>query len=76
MIKATQRETGIKYLADGFYEWRRTKYGKVPYHMALKTEEPFAFAGIWSRVHDAAGRPQTTFVITTVVIEGGLYKPS
>ena len=40
-------------LADGFYEWKRTGKGKVPYRIALKTEEPFAFAGIWSAVHDA-----------------------
>jgi putative SOS response-associated peptidase YedK len=52
-------------LADGFYEWRRTKGGKVPYRIALKTEEPFAFAGLWSRVHDASGHPQTTFAILT-----------
>ena len=52
-------------LADGFYEWRRTKEGKVPYRIALKTEAPFAFAGIWSTVHTAAGQPQTTFAIIT-----------
>jgi putative SOS response-associated peptidase YedK len=52
-------------LADGFYEWRRTKAGKRPYRIALKTEEPFAFAGLWSTIHTAAGQPQTTFAIIT-----------
>ena len=52
-------------LADGFYEWRRVGTRKVPYRIALKTEEPFAFAGIWSTVHDATGTPQTTFAILT-----------
>jgi putative SOS response-associated peptidase YedK len=52
-------------LADGFYEWRRTKDGKVPYRIALKSKAPFAFAGIWSRVHDAAGREQITFALIT-----------
>ena len=52
-------------LADGFYEWKRTGQGKVPYRIALHTEEPFAFAGIWSTVHDAQGRPVTTFAILT-----------
>jgi putative SOS response-associated peptidase YedK len=33
--------------------------------IALKTEAPFAFAGIWSTVHDRAGRPQHTFAIIT-----------
>jgi putative SOS response-associated peptidase YedK len=52
-------------LADGFYEWQRTGKGKVPYRIALKTEEPFAFAGIWSTVHDAHGLVQPTFAILT-----------
>jgi putative SOS response-associated peptidase YedK len=52
-------------LADGFYEWRRTRDGKVPYRITLKTEEPFAFAGLWSTVRTAAGQPQTTFAIIT-----------
>jgi putative SOS response-associated peptidase YedK len=52
-------------LADGFYEWRRVKGGKVPYRIALKTEEPFAFAGIWSTIHDANGQAHPTFAILT-----------
>jgi putative SOS response-associated peptidase YedK len=52
-------------LADGFYEWKRTGKGKVPYRIALKTGEPFAFAGIWSTVHDTQGIVQPTFAILT-----------
>ena len=52
-------------LADGFYEWQRTGKGKVPYRITLKTDEPFAFAGIWSLVHDAQRRPWSTFAIIT-----------
>jgi putative SOS response-associated peptidase YedK len=52
-------------LADGFYEWKRVGKGKVPYRIALKTEEPFAFAGIWSTVHDAQGGVHPTFAILT-----------
>jgi len=52
-------------LADGFYEWQRTGKGKVPYRIALKTEEPFAFAGIWSTVHDGQGGVHPTFAILT-----------
>src|SRR5687767_2719371 len=48
-------------LADGFYEWKKTGTRKVPYRIAFKTEEPFAFAGIWSMVHDKDGRPHRTF---------------
>jgi putative SOS response-associated peptidase YedK len=52
-------------LADGFYEWKRAGKGKVPYRIALKTGEPFAFAGIWSMVHDAQGEEHPTFAILT-----------
>ena len=34
-------------LADGFYEWQSTGWGKQPYRIVLSTDEPFAFAGIW-----------------------------
>jgi putative SOS response-associated peptidase YedK len=52
-------------LADGFYEWKRTGKSKVPYRIALKTEEPFAFAGIWSMVQDAQGEAHPIFALLT-----------
>lgn len=52
-------------LADGFYEWKRVGKSKAPYRMALQSGEPFAFAGIWSSVHDASGQPYSTFAILT-----------
>ena len=51
-------------LADGFYEWKRAGKSKVPYRIALKTEEPFAF-GIWSMVHDAQGEAHPIFALLT-----------
>ena len=51
--------------ADGFYEWKRAGKGKIPYRIALNMEEPFAFAGIWSTVHDAQGAEHPTFAILT-----------
>jgi putative SOS response-associated peptidase YedK len=59
------KRTRCLVLADGFYEWKRTGKGKIPYRIALKTEEPFAFAGIWSTVHDGHGAVQQTFAILT-----------
>jgi len=53
-------------LADGFYEWKRAGKGRVPYRIALTSGEPFAFAGIWSTVHDPSGQPYTTFAILTI----------
>jgi putative SOS response-associated peptidase YedK len=53
-------------LADGFYEWRRSQTeGKVPYRIALRSKEPFAFAGLWSQVHDPTGKLHSTFCIIT-----------
>ena len=52
-------------LADGFYEWKRAGKRKVPHWIALQSGEPFAFAGIWSTVHDLSGAPYTTFAILT-----------
>jgi putative SOS response-associated peptidase YedK len=37
----------------------------VPHRIALKSGAPFAFAGIWSTVHDPSGHPYTTFAILT-----------
>ena len=33
--------------ADGFYEWAKEPGGKQPYHLRLKSGDPFAFAGLW-----------------------------
>lgn len=52
-------------IADGFYEWKKSKGGKIPFRIILKTEEPFAFAGIWSTIHNAAGEDEQTFAIIT-----------
>jgi putative SOS response-associated peptidase YedK len=59
------KRTRCLILADGFYEWKRAGKGKIPYRIALKTEESFAFAGIWSAIHDAQGIVQPTFAILT-----------
>ena len=34
-------------LADGFYEWQKIDNGKQPYHIKMKDDSPFAFAGLW-----------------------------
>ncbi len=50
-------------LADGFYEWQKTK---VPYYIFMKSHQPFAFAGLWSDWESADGsRVKTCTIITT-----------
>ena len=53
-------------LADSFYEWQVTKRGKIPHRILLKSEEPFAFAGLWDEwVDRASGEVHPTFTIIT-----------
>ena len=53
-------------LADSFYEWQATERGKVPHRILLKSEEPFAFAGLWDEwVDRASGEVHPTFTIIT-----------
>ena len=52
-------------LADGFYEWKRTGRGKVPYRIALKHGGAVCLCGSLEHRHDAQGRPVTTFAIIT-----------
>ena len=57
-------------LADSFYEWKGTGKGKQPMRILLRSEEPFAFAGIWETWRDKS-RPEaepisSCSIITTV----------
>jgi putative SOS response-associated peptidase YedK len=52
-------------LADSFYEWRKEKQLRTPFRIALKSGEPFAFAGIWEENHDEDGQLLKTFAILT-----------
>jgi putative SOS response-associated peptidase YedK len=52
--------------ADAFFEWKANGRAKRPYAIALRTREPFAFAGLWENWKD----PKTndwlrTFTIVT-----------
>jgi putative SOS response-associated peptidase YedK len=53
--------------ADAFYEWQRIDAKtKQPFAIALKTGEPYAFAGLWERWRDTkAGTALRSFAIVT-----------
>jgi SOS response associated peptidase (SRAP) len=40
--------------ADGFYEWKRVVGDKIPYHIGMKDNSPFVFAGLWEGWKDSA----------------------
>lgn len=46
-FRVALRKRRCLVVADGFYEWQERAGGKQPYHLALKSREPFGFAGLW-----------------------------
>lgn len=51
--------------ADGFYEWKKENGKKTPMRIRLKSGEPFAFAGLWSRWVSPDGRDVYSCTIVT-----------
>jgi putative SOS response-associated peptidase YedK len=51
---------------DGFYEWKNTPSGKIPYYIFLKNHDLFAFAGLYDDWKDETGKSIRTFSIITV----------
>jgi putative SOS response-associated peptidase YedK len=52
--------------ADAFYEWARSDAKtKQPYAIALRSGEPYAFAGLWEQWRPKEGEPLETFTILT-----------
>lgn len=52
-------------IADGFYEWKKEGSQKQPYRIQLKSQEPFAFAGLWDRWQQGDTIIQSCTIITT-----------
>ena len=55
MFRDLLRERRCAVPIDGYYEWRTTSSGKVPFWFHLKSGEPFFLAGLWDCWHP--GRP-------------------
>ena len=51
--------------ACGFFEWKRTEQGKVPYRIHLKDSPLFAFAGIYNAWTNPQGEDISTYAIIT-----------
>ncbi len=52
-------------LADGFFEWKQTGKSKQPFFIQLKTQEPFAFAGLWDQWTSPEGEARRSCTIIT-----------
>ena len=59
------RQRRCLVLADGYYEWKREGARKQPYFIRLKTERPFAFAGLWDRWNNGEGKTIESCVVLT-----------
>jgi putative SOS response-associated peptidase YedK len=54
-------------LATGFYEWKKGEKnrGKIPYFIKLKSDEVFAFAGLWDSWRNTNGEVINSATIIT-----------
>jgi len=51
--------------ADGFYEWQKQAFGKVPFRITLETGDAFGFAGLWDTWKTPSGELLNSFTIIT-----------
>ena len=51
--------------ADGYYEWKKTPSGKVPFAIHLQSQETFAMAGLWTTWQNEQGHPIESYTIIT-----------
>ncbi len=65
MWRSAVRHTRCLVPALGWYEWRVTPEGKVPYFIHAPALAGVCFAGLWSEWKNPAGEAQLTFAILT-----------
>jgi putative SOS response-associated peptidase YedK len=75
-FRAAFRKRRCLVLADGFYEWRAEpgQKTKTPIYIRMKSEEPFAFAGLWEQWEGPDPKPVLSSVIITTP-PNALIKP-
>lgn len=61
-------------LADGFYEWHTEDARKTPYFISLKTDHPFAMAGLWESWQTDDRPPLETCTIITTMASQSIGK--
>ncbi|HKF36097.1 MAG TPA: SOS response-associated peptidase [Ktedonobacteraceae bacterium] len=65
-FKGLLRSKRCLIVADGFYEWKQENGSKTPMYIALKSGEPFAFAGLWDLWKSPGGEHiRSCTIITT-----------
>ncbi len=51
--------------SNGFYEWKKTKVGKIPYFIHRADNKTFSFAGIYERWLNSKNEEVNTYAIIT-----------
>lgn len=64
-FRSSMRDRRCLVLADGFYEWKKTAAGKIPFRFTLKDGRPFGMAGLWDTWKSPDDKELRTFTIIT-----------
>jgi putative SOS response-associated peptidase YedK len=65
MFRDLVRERRCAVPIDGYYEWRTTSAGKVPFWFHLKSGEPFFLAGLWDCWHEGRSDAIASYILMT-----------
>jgi putative SOS response-associated peptidase YedK len=65
MFRDLLRQRRCVVAVDGYYEWRTTSSGKVPFWFHLKSGEPFFLAGLWDRWHGGQPDAVASYILMT-----------
>jgi len=58
--------------STGYYEWKKVAGGKQPYFIRLRSDEPFAMAGLFSTYTNQAGEVACGFAVITTEVNNQL----
>lgn len=65
MFRDLVRDRRCLVPATGFYEWKKTGHGKIPYYVRMKEASLFAIAGLFDRWRASDGTELATFTLIT-----------
>ncbi len=51
---------------DGFYEWHKSPYGKIPHYITVKNTPIFSVAGLWEKWKSPVGKSIYSFTLITM----------
>ena len=65
MFRDLLRQRRCAVPIDGYYEWRTTSSGKIPFWFSLKSGAPFFLAGLWDRWHGGKPDAVASYILMT-----------